>query len=223
MSWTPHNSWDDIAVGVSVTLHITVKNVHISQKVWELAFPNIRAVWTVWTVQPHCHTLARRLNCADNAACQNVTTPAIPPARQFWRTLPYHLLALFHVSPSYNMDLATLSARIAANHSLQLIPFDCLLLFLALITAIKSDIALIQPSDHPVAATAKILPHSAQVFLSDACGLSINTIVQCWSAFKDLAWCRDETRALLQASPSTFHVHGIPHGFSVYMLISRHM
>ena len=135
--------------------------------------------------------------------------PPSRPARQIWHTPP--------------MDLATLSVRITANPSLQPIPFDCLLLFLALSAAIKSDISLIQPFDHPLAAIPEVLPHSAQVFLSHACGLSIDTIILCWSAFKDLAWCSEETRALLQASTSTFHVHGIPHGFSAYMLISRHM
>ena len=100
------------------------------------------------------------------------------------------------------MDLATLSVRITTP-SLQPIPFDRLLLFLALGAAIKSDISLIQPSDHPLAVIPKVLLHSAQVFLSHACGLSIDTIILCWSAFKDLAWCSKETCALLQASTST--------------------
>ncbi|KAF8122966.1 hypothetical protein EV363DRAFT_1549749, partial [Boletus edulis] len=116
------------------------------------------------------------------------------------------------------MDLATLSACITANPSLQAISFDRLLQFLALVTAIRSDIALVQPSDHSPAATPEVLPHSAQVFLSHACGFSIDTVIQCWSAFKHLAWHSDETCALLRASPSTFHVYGIPHGFTARTL-----
>ncbi|KAF8128416.1 hypothetical protein EV363DRAFT_1107765, partial [Boletus edulis] len=74
------------------------------------------------------------------------------------------------------------------NPSLQSIPFNCLLLFLASTAAIKNDILLIQPFNYSAATTPKILPHSAQLFLSLVCGLSINTIVECWSTFKDLVW-----------------------------------
>lgn len=101
------------------------------------------------------------------------------------------------VGPAYNMDLATLSSCITAHPSLQSIPFDHLLLFLSLIAPIKSNITLIQPSDHPLASTPNVLLQSAPLFLSHACGLSINTTTQCWLAFKDLAWCSEETRALL--------------------------
>lgn len=119
--------------------------------------------------------------------------------------LPVQILSLppparpetFGTPPYGHMELATLSSRITAHPSLQSIPFNCLLLFLSLIAAIESDIALIQPSDHPLAATPDILPQSAQLFLSRACGLSIDTTAQCWLAFKDLAWCSEETRALL--------------------------
>lgn len=121
------------------------------------------------------------------------------------------------------MDLAQLSAQITANPLLQSIPFNNLLLFLAAATTIKNDLALMQPSDHPLATPPDVLPRPAQYFLSDACGLSINTVLQCWSAFKDTAWCSDQPRVLLHALLSTFHEHGIPHGFSMYMAVHRCM
>ena len=95
------------------------------------------------------------------------------------------------------MDLAKFSAQITANPSLQSIPFDCLLLFLAAIIAIKNDLVLMQPSDHPLAAAPDVLLHPAQYFLSHACGLSVDTILQCWSAFNTIAWCSDQMHALL--------------------------
>ncbi|KAF8436849.1 hypothetical protein L210DRAFT_869872, partial [Boletus edulis BED1] len=64
-----------------------------------------------------------------------------------------------------------------------------------------------EPSDHSLAAPPDVLPRSAQSFLADACGLSIDIIVQCWSAFKDVAWCSKEIHTLFQASSSTFHKH----------------
>jgi hypothetical protein len=145
---------------------------------------------------PNCHNL-------------HPPRPSRPPPNNFGT----HRSA-FHVR-LYNMDLATLSTHIMANPSLQSIPFDRLLLFLATTAAIKNNIALILPSDHSLAASPDVLPRSAQSFLADACGLSVDTIIQCWSAFKDIIWCSDQTRALLQAPPSTFHKHGIPHGFSM--------
>ena len=84
------------------------------------------------------------------------------------------------------MDLAKLSTQITANPSLQSIPFNCLLLFLAMTAAIKNDIILMQPSNHPLAATPDILLCPVQYFLSHACGLSVDTVLQCWAAFKNV-------------------------------------
>lgn len=122
------------------------------------------------------------------------------------------------------MDLATFAAQITANPTLQSIPFESLLLFLAATATIKNDLTLMQPSDHPLNAIPDVLPRPAVYFLSNACDLSVDTVLQCWSTFKDTVWCTsDQPCVILQALPSTFHEHGIPHGFSMYISIRHRM
>lgn len=117
------------------------------------------------------------------------------------------------------MDLATLSKLVTINLSLHSIPFNRLLLFLAITTAIKNDLLLMQPSDHPITTTPNILPYSAQSFCSDACGLSINTIIKCWSTFKNIVWHDTQVTSLLHPPPVIFCKHGIRHAFSKFFLI----
>ena len=62
---------------------------------------------------------------------------------------------------------------------------------------VKNDIILMQLSNHPLAVTPDILPHPAQYFLLHACGLSMDTVLQCWAAPKDILWCSDEMHTLL--------------------------
>jgi hypothetical protein len=113
------------------------------------------------------------------------------------------------------MDLATFLTMVtAANPLIQSIPFRDVLLFLATTTTIKNDILLIQLSNLSPSATPDILPHSIQNFLSQACGLPIDSIVDSWSMFRHLAWHGESTTSLLDTPLSIFDRHGILHGFS---------
>ena len=119
------------------------------------------------------------------------------------------------------MDLATLSTASQVNPSLQSVPFECLLLFLASVAAIKNNIVLLQPSDQSPGLAPAVLPRTAQAFLSAACGLSVGTILESWSVFKDLAWGSDSFASLICPPLPIFHQHGIPHGYSMSTLNCR--
>ncbi|KAG9316081.1 hypothetical protein JVU11DRAFT_3752 [Chiua virens] len=107
---------------------------------------------------------------------------------------------------------------VTANPSIQSIPFHSFLLFLAIIAAIKNDILVIQPSDQSPSAIPDILPQSVQFFLSHACGLPMDTIVDSWSTFRHLAWHDDLITSLLNVPLSAFHQHGVSHGFTARTL-----
>lgn len=119
------------------------------------------------------------------------------------------------------MDLATFSTMVMANPSIQSIPFDRFLLFLAIVTAIKNDILLMQPSDLSLSTVPDVLPGSVQSLLSYACGVPINTIVDCWSIFKHLAWHSEWTTSLLNVPLSVFREHGVSRGFSMLFIRTR--
>ena len=66
-----------------------------------------------------------------------------------------------------------------------------------------------------------MLPRTAQAFLSAVCGLSVSTILESWSVFKDLAWGSDSFASLIRPPLPIFHQHGIPHGYSMSTLNCR--
>lgn len=148
------------------------------------------------------------------------STPTLPnkPWHDWSHHCPLHLLSTIY--PKASMDLAALSKTVSLNLSLQPISLDQLLLFLASTAAIKNNNLLIQPSNYSMASTPAILPYLAQSFLSHACGLSISTITECWSMFKDLVWHGTKAMSLLNPSLLIFHTYGISHGFSESSIIS---
>lgn len=93
---------------------------------------------------------------------------------------------------------------ITAHPSVQLIPFHDFLLFLATTAAIKNNILFIQPSNLLPSATPDILLHSVQLFLSHACHLPIDAIVDSWSIFRHLAWHGELIISLLNMPLSVF-------------------
>lgn len=113
------------------------------------------------------------------------------------------------------MDLGILSTVISANPSLQSISLNNLLLFLSTAARLKNDILLGQLSDQPPSVPPEILPIAAQHFLSHACDLPLTTVPTCWSVFKDIIWNDAQVTSILCPPVSTFHDHGICHGFSM--------
>ena len=111
------------------------------------------------------------------------------------------------------MDLAALATMIIANPFLGLMPFDKIFLFLASIPPLKNDILLLQPSDYHLDDTPEILLHSVLAFLSQVSSLPSHSILECWSAFKHIAWHSDDLLSL-QCIPLVLHKHGLQHGFS---------
>ena len=201
------------------------------QKVWKLIFPSARTVRPVRITSRAATKSGRRLNChkpADQPSPSQMLPNArmlAPPSRPFPAPNLYsttyshrHAATSFHVSRSSNMDLGTLSTKVAANPSLSSMPLDGLLLFLASAAAIKNNILLLQPSDHSPDAAPDVLPRSAQAFLSQACNLPISNILGCWLTFKDIIWHANGVMSLLHAPLSTFHEHGTSRGFSTSAL-----
>ena len=85
--------------------------------------------------------------------------------------------------------------------------------FVTLVSQLKNEILLAQPSTHPVLASPAFLPPSVVRFLSQACGIDEVAVAHSWDILRDLIW--------MDASPlhgsggveAIFQKHGHALGF----------
>ena len=115
------------------------------------------------------------------------------------------------------MDLAQLASLVVNNPSLQAIHLNQLLLFFAVISSLRDDLLLIQPSEHAPTVLPAVLPSSAEVFIASACKIPRNMIQDCWDLFKDVLWhanSPNDIGDILQAPHRVFEDCGLSSGFS---------
>ncbi|KAG1838382.1 hypothetical protein DFJ58DRAFT_733873 [Suillus subalutaceus] len=116
----------------------------------------------------------------------------------------------------------TISKALATHNLLEMLSFEDVLAFTSRASALKHDIMLPQLQTTPDNVLPDILPLSICEFLQLSTGLTMDTVLACWRAFKEIVWVMPSHHELAVEHERAFREHGQRLGLTSISLYPPH-